>query len=55
LCIIYQKKKFNHHKQDILVRLGWHRRIVPKHWGHVYHLDDDPYTLRVLLALQLNV
>ena len=25
------KRKLNHHKQDILVHLGWHRRIVPKH------------------------
>ena len=25
------KRKLNHHKQDILVHPGWHRRIVPKH------------------------
>ena len=25
------KRKPNHHKQDILVHQGWHRRIVPKH------------------------
>ena len=25
------KEKLNHHKQDILVHPGWHRRIVPKH------------------------
>ena len=24
------KRKLNHHKQDILVHPGWHRRIVPK-------------------------
>jgi len=30
-CELSIKRKINHHKQDILVRPGWHRRIVPKH------------------------
>ncbi len=25
------KRKLSHHKQDILVHQGWHRRIVLKH------------------------
>ena len=29
--IHYLSRKLNHHKQDILVHPGWHRRIVPKH------------------------
>jgi len=28
---LFNKRKLNHHKQDILVHPGWHRRIVPKH------------------------
>ena len=24
-------RKLNHHKQDILVHLGWRRKIIPKH------------------------
>ena len=30
-CALSFKRKLNHHKQDILVHPGWHRRIVPKH------------------------
>ena len=30
-CALSIKRKLNHHKQDILVHPGWHRRIVPKH------------------------
>ena len=30
-CALFIKRKLNHHKQDILVHPGWHRRIVPKH------------------------
>ena len=30
-CELFIKRKLNHHKQDILVHPGWHRRIVPKH------------------------
>jgi len=30
-CALSFKRKINHHKQDILVHPGWHRRIVPKH------------------------
>ena len=30
-CALSIKRKLNHHKQDILVHQGWHRRIVPKH------------------------
>ena len=30
-CGLSTKIKPNHHKQDILVHPGWHRRIVPKH------------------------
>ncbi len=30
-CSLSIKRKLNHHKQDILVHPGWHRRIVPKH------------------------
>jgi len=30
-CGLSIKRKINHHKQDILVHQGLHRRIVPKH------------------------
>jgi len=30
-CALSIKRKINRHKPDILVRLGWHRRIVPTH------------------------
>ena len=30
-CELSIKRKLNHHKQDILVHPGWHRRIVPTH------------------------
>jgi len=30
-CALSIKRKLNHHRQDILVHPGWHRRIVPKH------------------------
>ena len=30
-CALSIKRKLNHHKQDILVHLGWRRKIIPKH------------------------
>ena len=47
-CALSIKRKLNHRKQDILVHPGLHHRIVPRHLGHAYHLDDDPYILQVL-------
>ena len=44
----------NRHRPGILVRLGWHRRIIPRHLDHAFHQDDALCILLVNEARQLD-